>query len=414
MRSKYTFKTAVARLLTHKLRSFLTILGIVIGVMSIVLIVSIGNGAEKLILNEISGLGAETIVIRPGQEPEGPSDFGDTLFTDSLTNRDLELLKRKSNVPDLVSLTPFVIVAGSVSYEGETFRPTIFGGTGRFMTDFFNVFVESGSVFTEDDLRQRASLAMIGWKVKKELFGDSDAIGEKITIKGRKFRVAGVYPKKGQVAFMNVDEVVVIPYTTAQAYILGIDHFHEIIAKTTGPEVVDRAQRDIETTLRNSHGIDDPKKDDFFTATQQGLVEQVKTIIGALTVFLSSVVAIALVVGGIGVMNIMFVSVTERTREIGLRKALGATNRDILNQFLIEAILLTASGGIIGIAIGAILAFLTSIILTKAAGLNWAFTFPFSAALLGFFVSALVGLVFGLYPARKASQKSPIEALRYE
>lgn len=414
MRSKYTLKTAFSRLATHKSRSALTILGIVIGVTSIMLIMSIGSGAEKLILGEISGLGAETIVIRPGQEPEGPSDMGDMLFTDSLKSKDIELLQRKSNVPDLVSVTPFVIVTGSVSYEGETFRPMIFGGTGRFMTDSFNVFVEKGRVFTEDEVRQRASVAILGWKVKKELFGDSDALGEYIKVKDRKFRVVGVYPKKGQVSFMNIDEVVILPYTTAQSYLLGIDHFHEVLVKTSSADVVDRANEDIKATLRAAHNITDPKKDDFFTMTQEGIVEQVKTIIGALTVFLSSVVAIALVVGGIGVMNIMFVSVTERTREIGLRKALGATDGDIMNQFLVESIMLTATGGVIGIILGALLSLLTSVVLTQVVNLSWTFSFPFSAALLGFAVSALVGLIFGLYPARRASQKSPIEALRYE
>jgi len=409
-----SFTIALGGLRTNKSRSALTILGIVIGITAIILMMSIGRSAEALILNEIGGLGAETIVIRPGKEPTGPSDIGGTLFADSLKTKDVEALRRKSNAPHIVEIMPALLVPGSVAYEGETFRPTIMGGSVDFFSDAFNIYIEQGVAFDEADIRQNASVAVIGSKVKKELFGASDAVGEYIKIKDRKFRVVGVFPRKGQVAFFNFDEMVIVPYTTAQIYLLGINYFHEIIVKAESPEAVARTVRDIEVTLRESHNIADPKDDDFFVRTQQGIVEQIKRIIGALTVFLSSVVAIALVVGGIGVMNIMLVSVTERTREIGLRKALGATEKDIMVQFLFEAVSLTALGGIIGIILGASFSFAASFILTRYIGLDWVFTFPVSAALLGFGVSGFVGLVFGIYPARQASLKSPIEALRYE
>ena len=406
--------TALKGLRATKSRSGLTVLGIVIGISAIILMMALGNGAEKLILDQISGLGAETIVIRPGKEPTGPSDLGRTLLTNSLKNRDVQALKRKENVPHLVEVMPVLLIPGSVSFKGETFQPTIIGGSVNFFSNAFNVYVDQGIPFDNTDIRQNASVAIIGSKVKNELFGSSDALGKQISIKGRKFRVVGIYPTKGQVSFFNFDELVIVPYTTAQLYLLNIDYFHEIIVRVENAKFVDRSVLDIKATLRETHNIEDPKNDDFFVVTQQGIIEQVQVILGTLTLFLSSVVAIALVVGGIGVMNIMLVSVTERTREIGLRKALGATEKDILVQFLLEAIILTGIGGLIGIILGGVFAFAASLIITSVSSLDWTFVFPLSAVFLGLGVSTFVGLVFGIYPAYQASKKSPIEALRYE
>jgi putative ABC transport system permease protein len=406
--------TALKGVSANRSRSLLTILGIVIGITAIMVMMSIGKGAENLILNEIGGLGAETIVIRPGREPMGPSDIGSTLFSDSLKNRDLDFLRRKENVPELIDIMPALVVPGPVSFEGETFGPDILGGSAEFFSKAFNVFTSEGVLFDENDIKANASVAVIGPEVKKELFGESNAVGENIKIKNRRFRVVGVLAEKGQVSFLNFDRIVIIPYSTAQLYLLGIDYFHEIILKTTSPDVVDRTVHDIEITMREAHGITDPEKDDFFVVTQQGIVEQIRVILGALTAFLSSVVAIALVVGGIGIMNIMLVSVTERTKEIGLRKAIGATNKNIMTQFLLEAIILTLVGGIIGIILGAILSLSAGIIISQVLSVEWEFVFPISAVLLGLGVASVVGLIFGLYPARKASQKDPIEALRYE
>lgn len=414
MTIKNSFKIAIIGLKTNKSRSWLTILGIVIGIGAIMMIMSVGRGAEKLILGEFSGMGAEMIVIKPGKEPKGPTEMVESLLGDSLKDREVNALKKKSNVPGIINLVPAVFVFGSASYLGETFNPIIFGWSAEFMADIYDTYPEEGTLFDDNDIKQKASVAVIGSRVKKELFGFSDAVGKNIKIKNKNFKVVGVLPPKGQASLFDIDKVIVLPYTTAQTYLMGTDYYHEIIAMAESPEAVNGAVFDIKATLRELHNITNPDKDDFFIVTQQGMVEQVKNVMSALTIFLSLVVAVSLIVGGVGVMNIMLVSVTERTREIGLRKSVGATKRDILIQFLFESVILTFVGGFIGIAIGTLFSFAASIILTEFYNFAWAFSFPLSAALLGLSVSSVVGLVFGIYPARQAAGKNPIEALRYE
>ncbi len=414
MHIRYSLKIAYRALKINKSRSLLTILGILIGITSIMMMVSLGSGAENLILGEISGFGGETIIVRPGKKPTGLTSITGTLFSNALKKRDVELLQRKSNVPYAKKVIPFVVVPGSIAYEGDTYKSLTLGGDVNFFVDFYDAPLLEGDTFTESDTKQLERVAVIGHKVKNELFGESDAIGEYIQIKDQKLKIIGVLAERGQVAVFNIDDLVVVPPTVAQKYILGIDHYHEFIVMASDVSMVERTIADIEKTIRESHNIDDPDKDDFYVVSLQGAAEQIQTIISTLTAFLSSVVAIALVVGGIGVMNIMLVSITERTREIGLRKALGATEKEIRQQFLLEAILLTFMGGLIGIILGGVLSFLISIALARFVDPDWSFAFPFSAILLGMGVTTFVGLVFGLYPARKAARKNPVEALGYE
>ena len=409
---RYTLKTAFTGLERNRSRSALTILGIVIGIAAIILITSLGQGAQNLILNQIQGMGPKTITILPGRQPKGFSDVAQ-IFTDSLKNRDLEALQRKENVPGADKVMPIVFGGDNATYDNNSYRLTIFGGTAG-MQSVLNIVPSEGVFISDDDVRGVADVVVLGATVKEELFGASNALGEKIKIKNRNFRVIGILPKKGQVSFFNFDEMAMIPYTTAQQYIFGIKYFHRIIVEAQTEALIPQTVRDIQTTLRNNHNITDPDKDDFNVQTQADLVASISTITDVLTLFLVSVAAIALLVGGIGIMNIMLVSVTERTREIGLRKALGATPKDILSQFMVEAVLLTAAGGVVGITLGASLSFAIALVLSKVVGLNWNFTFPFMAALVGLLVSAAVGLIFGLYPARQASLKDPIEALGYE
>lgn len=412
MTLKHSLITAYNGLKAHKSRSALTILGIVIGITAIILMMSIGEGAQNLILNQIRGLGSRTISIEPGREPSGPSDFADFL-TDSLKEKDIEALKNPANVPNLSAVAPVVFQPAIVSRGTDTVRTNVLG-TSESIAKIFEIFPDEGNFFTDEDVKQKSSVAVIGSETKKSLFGSSQALGENIKIKDKTFRVIGVIAPKGQLGFLNVDKLVAIPYSTAQKYILGINYFNEIAAQADDEKNLAKTVEDIKLTLRESHDITDPSKDDFHIITPESAAQRAGVVTGILTTLLVSIAAISLVVGGIGIMNIMLVSVTERTREIGLRKALGASGKDILTQFLLEAVMLTALGGIFGILLGALLSFGASLALAKFVSPDWTFSFPVSAAIIGLVVSSAIGLAFGLYPARKASRKSPIEALRYE
>ncbi|MDD4996274.1 MAG: ABC transporter permease [Patescibacteria group bacterium] len=415
MKIKYSLKTVLIGLKTNKARSFLTILGIVIGITSIILIMSIGQSAESLILNEVKSLGGNFVQINPGKEVKGPQDMADTLFNDSLKERDIKALKNKNNVPDLEEITPSLMVPGSVSYKGETYKPTILGWTADWMAKLYNIYPGEGEYFTEEDIKSLAAVAVIGAKVKEDLFGTADALGEKIKIKDKYFKVVAIFPAKGQVSsFMDIDKFVLIPYTTAQKYLLGIDYYQEIHVMAKNEESVPNMVEDIKLTLRDLHNIDDPEDDDFHITTSEEMIETISLITGILTVLLTSVAAISLVVGGVGIMNIMLVAVTEKTWEIGLRKAIGARGKDIMVHFLIESIILTIVGGLIGVGLGIGLSYLASLVLAKQLSQNWQFVISFPSILLGLGVAGSIGIIFGLYPAKKASKKSPIEALRYE
>ena len=405
--------TALTGLRTNKSRSALTILGIVIGITAIIMVMSLGRGAEKLIVNEIQGFGGSTVSIEPGKDPTSLEDFMDAIFTNSLVPSDIKALQKKSNVRGLEKLSPAVITSTTVAREGKNMRGQVIGGDD-FYLEIYNVAPETGVVFGQDAIKQNARVAVIGWEIKDELFGFGEVLGKKFKIKNQSFRVVGILPQSGTVMGQNLDVMVLIPHSTAQKYIIGIEHYHAILGKATSDDMVQTMAEDIRKTLRETHGITDPTKDDFRVITMDDAAERVSTMLTALTILMVCVSAISLVVGGVGIMNIMLVSVTERTREIGLRKALGATSADILYQFLFESIILTAIGGLVGIGLGSGLSFVISYSLTNFANYTWPFAFPVSGAVLGIGMSASVGLIFGIYPARQAAKKSPIEALRYE
>jgi putative ABC transport system permease protein len=403
-------QTSFSALQRNRSRSLLTILGIVIGIMSIILVMSLGQGAQNFIIGQFSAFGTKSVTVVPGRQFEGPSLQG----LDSLKQRDLDSLRNKNNVPNAARVMPMMFGNEIASFESEKFRAAVFGLSHDFPT-VFEVDVNEGMYFTEEDVKGSASVAVIGSKVNEELFPNGGAVGSRIKVKDRSFKVIGVMPTKGAGSFINFDDGILMPYTTAQNYIVGGKHFDRLIVDVDSEENLDTAVEDVERTIRDNHNITDPDKDDFSIINQADLLETFGTITTALTYFLAAVAAISLLVGGIGIMNIMLVSVTERTREIGLRKAIGATTKNILTQFLIEAVMLTLIGGIIGIFLGALISFIIYLGINHfLPALGWAFIFPVGGAVLGIGVSTAIGLIFGVYPARQAAKKSPIEALRYE
>ncbi len=409
----YTLKSALRALYANKSRSALTILGIVIGITAIMLVMSLGQGAQNLILGQIQSMGSKTIAVAPGRHPTSITDSLST-FSDSLKNKDIEDLQKKSNVPHLARIMPIVFGSEAATRDNKIHQTTIFGAN-NFFAEIYDIQPAAGRLFTDEEIASKASVIIIGSKIKEKLFDpDEEVLGQKIKIKNINLRVIGILPEKGQFSFISFDDAMITPYTTAQQYIFGIKHFNRLVIEADDEKNIKQTVEDIKATLRNNHGITDPDKDDFFVETQADAMETVGTVMNVLTLFLAAVAAISLLVGGVGIMNIMLVSVTERTREIGLRKALGATSKNVLSQFLLEAVILTGIGGIIGIFLGTLWSFLASLILSHYLSLNWSFSFPLNAVLLGLGISAFVGLTFGFFPARQAAKKSPIEALRYE
>jgi putative ABC transport system permease protein len=411
------FQTA-AKIVTNvvrqsKMRAFLTMLGIIIGIAAVILVVSAGAGAQSLILNQIKSVGTDLISVLPGgSEEEGPPAAVMGIVITTLTYDDAKALVDNPRLPHIVAVNPLVQGVVTFTWQSNKYDGNFMGVSHQFLEVEDYELVE-GSWFTEVDEDSLATVAVLGSEVKKQLFGDSNAIGEKIKFSRKSFRVIGVMEERGVSGFVNYDTRVYVPVTTAQKLILGINHISLLRAKVDDERYIDQTVKDVEMVLRERHDITDPSQDDFTVSSSKQGLEIITNITDALTFFLAAIAGIALLVGGIGIMNTMLVAVKERIHEIGIRKAMGAKNRDILLQFLLESVFFTLFGGIIGIIVGAALATLVALVV-RYLGYDWDLLVSLNSILIAFGVSVIIGLVFGVYPARKAAKLDPIAALRYE
>ncbi|MBI4086160.1 MAG: ABC transporter permease [Candidatus Liptonbacteria bacterium] len=414
MKIKDSIQTATRGLNHAKLRSLLTMLGIVIGIASVILLMSIGSSAQSLILDQVKGIGSNLIFVVPGATKG--SRFSSPASTQgiiikTLVEGDVDALRREAVA---AKVTAEVRGQAKAVYENNDATVTYEGITAEFfpMRNFSTV---KGFSFTNNDVASFNHVAVLGQAIAETLFGDIDPVGKLFRLRDVQFRVIGVLEKKGLGPFgIDQDALVLIPITVARKQLLGIDYYNAITVQASDAYNIEFAKSRISDVLRQSHRITNPDKDDFTIRTQEDALSLLGNITSILKIFLTAIASISLIVGGIGIMNIMFVSVVERTREIGLRKAVGATNSDILQQFLWEAVILTFIGGLVGIFIGSLFTVLTYFAVTRFAGIDWVFSLPISAVLLAVAVSTVIGVVFGIYPAYRASRLNPTEALRYE
>ena len=403
---------AISGLSANRLRSALTMLGILIGVAAVIVLVAVGNGTSV----QVQSLGANIITIFPSNQRVGgvSQGFG---TGQTLTQADVDALNDKSQAPDIVTAIPIAQANGIMVYQSQNWFAQTSGSTPDF-PQVRNYDFSAGAMFTTGDVNNSAKVVVIGQTVVDNLFsGDfNSAIGQSIKINRQSFRVVGTFASKGSSGLGNQDNVAVVPITAAWAYLSGGRgrNIGQIVVQATDASTVSAAQSEATQVLLNRHNIGDPSQADFTTQSQQDIQNTLGQITGILTLVLGAIAAISLVVGGIGIMNIMLVTVTERTREIGIRKAIGARRSDILLQFLIESMFLSGFGGILGIVVGA---GLSTYLATIASRISTSFPPPvvsIPSVLLAFGVSVGIGLFFGIYPANRAAILKPIEALRYE
>lgn len=403
-----TCRVSFRAIVSNKMRSGLAMLGIVIGVGAVIAMLALGAGATLQIKSVMSSMGSNLLTIRPGTVTSGGIRMGAGSIP-SLTLSDATAIKEEC--PSIEEVLAQYSGVAQVVYGNQNWSTQISGVTeGVFVVNDWQL--KLGRPFTEQDIRSAAKVAILGTTVAQELFGYSDPVGETIRIKNIPFQVIGVLEPKGESSWgRDQDDVVMVPVTTAQKRLFGMsrpDMVSSITVKVKSEDLLDRAQEEVTLLLRQRHKISNPQDDDFTVRNMQQAMEAAQESMKVMSLLLGSIASVSLLVGGIGIMNVMLVSVTERTREIGIRMAVGATSKDIMLQFLAESGMLSMTGGAVGVFLGALLSY----VLSQA--FNWQTVVLPGSVALSFGFSALVGIVFGLYPAYKASLLNPIDALRYE
>lgn len=406
-------KIAYRSLASSKLRFVLTVLGVVIGVAAVIMVMAIGASAQKLVLSQVENVGSNLVVILPGaSEEKGPPASALGIITTTFRNDDLMALRERRNVPHLVAVSGYV--SGSATVESPTDSLEMsFQGVSPEMIEVENIGIEKGRFFFPEEESDLSRVVVLGASRAQDLFPNRDPIGETITIKKNPFKVIGVLEARGSAAFSNPDTLVYIPLETAQRIILGINYINFARGKVDTPDNIERTMADMTQLLRKRHNLEDEEEADFSIRSTTAAIGALTSITNVLKYFLIAIASISLLVGGIGIMNSMLISVSQRVREIGLRKAVGARPGHIISQFLIESSFVTLVGGCIGIVFGIFIAYVAALIIPQL-GYDWQFLVPLSSVVIGFTVSLVIGITFGLYPAFKASRVSPMEALRYE
>ena len=398
---------AATTLSINKLRTSLAVLGIVIGIGSVIALISLGQASQQAVQSQIQTLGSNLLTVNPGSSRTGPVQGGQGSST-TLTNADATAITTDPQITSVQTVSPEYSSRLQITTSTTNTNTRIIGAVPEYI-EVHKVTLASGSFITETDIKTMSKVAVIGPTTATNLFGNtSEVVGQTIRINGQVFTIIGLTSAKGGTGFQNQDDVLYVPLTTAQKQLFGVSHLTSIALTAKSESVMTQAQNEVGYLLLAQHKLNDPTQADFTIFSQQDILNTVSSVTTTFTALLSGVAAISLLVGGIGIMNIMLVTVTERTREIGLRKALGAKKKTIISQFLLESIMLTFTGGVLGTILGILISYGFTFFM------NTAFIISLPAIALAFLVSTAIGVVFGWYPARTAANLQPIEALRYE
>jgi len=411
-----TIKLALAGLTSNKTRTGLSVLGIVIGVAAVIMIVSVGQGLKALIMDQLNSFGSDVMSVQikiPGSDAASSSrSMVQGVVITTLKESDAEAIRDKDRFPYVAAVSGYSSGMELATYGGEEKQTMIIASDASYRDIDAMTIVEKGRFYTQEENESAAQVVVIGSEIAKKFFGDNDPVGKDIKIKNKNFKVIGVLKERGAIMTFSMDELLMVPVRTSQKILQGVDHIQEIGIKLKDKKYLAQAEYEIASLMRERHKIDDPKNDDFEVFTMDEAMKTVNSITTAISILLGLLAAISLFVGGVGIMKIMQVIVAERTREIGLRKAVGARYKDIMSQFVMEAVAISLLGGLIGIIIGVSCSFLISGVITTYMGMDWPFVISWETILISFLVAAMFGVVFGWYPAKEAAQLSPIEALR--